>query len=170
MLTPRLLGCLRTRAAAPFGRGSVWLALGLLVCGLLAGCGPETAPVSELAFRTVTLPDGTRIRAELLTSQDQMLRGMQFRDALPEGRGLLFAYARPGNYRYWMYQVRVPLDIIWMDTHRNIVQVVHDCPPCPGPPGECKSYGGDFPAQYVLELNAGSAKKHGLKPGQRLDF
>jgi uncharacterized membrane protein (UPF0127 family) len=35
---------------------------------------------------------------------------------------------------------------------------------------ECPSYGGNFKSKYVLEVNAGIARKNGLKTGDTLDF
>ncbi|HCC57162.1 MAG TPA: ACR family protein, partial [Solibacterales bacterium] len=35
---------------------------------------------------------------------------------------------------------------------------------------DCPSFGGHKPAQYVLELNGGEARKHGLRVGSSLNF
>jgi hypothetical protein len=83
---------------------------------------------------------------------------------------MLFMHSKEGSYAHWMYEVLVPLDMIWMDKDRRIVQLVHKAPPCPGPKDKCLSYGGQYPAIYVLELPAGTAARHGLKPGVQLDF
>jgi uncharacterized membrane protein (UPF0127 family) len=69
-----------------------------------------------------------------------------------------------------MFQVRVALDLIWMDKGKRIVQIVHKAPPCPGPKEKCPSYGGAFPSSFVLEIPAGTAASNGLKPGMVLDF
>jgi uncharacterized membrane protein (UPF0127 family) len=145
--------------------------LGLCLCLLLAACsGERPSSLADLNTRAVTLPSGAVIRAEMMTRPEDLARGMKFRDALAEDRGMIFIYAAEGHYRFWMYEVKVPLDIVWMDRNRKIVQVIHNCPPCPGPESACPVYGGDFPAQYILELAAGSAKKHNLKPGAILQF
>ena len=136
----------------------------------LAACGPETGTVEDLRLHTVTLPNGSQIRAEILTTQDELITGMKHRESLDEDRGLLFVYGKEGYYAFWMYEVKVPLDMIWIDQSRKIVQLVHECPPCPGPREKCPSYGGQVPAQYILEVRAGVAKKQGLKPGMLLSF
>lgn len=118
----------------------------------------------------VRLPNGKTIRAEQLIEPEQLQRGMQFRDELPEDRGLLFYHGKPGYYPYWMYQVRVPLDIIWIDSQKRVVEVVREAKPCPGPQEKCPVYGGGREAQYVLELRAGMAKASGLEPGARIEF
>lgn len=145
--------------------------LAALLCLALAACsGSRPSSLSDLNTTTVRLPGGGQIRAEMMTHPADQARGMKFRDTLPEDRGLLFVHLEEGNYRFWMYEVKVPLDIIWLDRNRKIVQVIHQCPPCPGPESACPVYGGDFPAQYILEVAAGVAKKQNLKPGMTLQF
>lgn len=140
---------------------------------LLAACsgGLETIAPGELTTRLVILPDGTRITAESMRKELDMSRGMMFRESLPEDRGMLFTHGAPGRYSYWMYQVKIPLDIIWMDAKGYVVEILPKVPPCPSKSArECPSYGGKEDAQYVLELAAGVAAKHGLRVGDRLQF
>jgi uncharacterized protein len=144
------------------------------VCVLLlpfcAGCGPATTGVEELRLRTVTLPDGQQIRAEVLVRPDEMARGMMYRDSLPKGRGMLFIHDKPAPYRYWMHDVKIPLDIIFMDEMHKIVEISADTPPCTSDPKDCPTYGGHHFEQFVLELGGGEARRLGLVEGQSLTF
>lgn len=143
------------------------------VCALLslAGCSKSEADrLDEYRTRTVILPDGTQIRAEAMTQQHEMARGMMYRDSLPEGRGMLFIHGSPGKYPYWMFQVKVPLDIVWLDGARRIVEIVADAPPCTTQASQCPNYGGKQNAVVVLELPGGSAKRHGLQVGQTINY
>lgn len=140
---------------------------------LLAACsgGLETIAPGELTTRLVILPDGARITAESMRKELDMSRGMMFRESLQEDRGMLFTHGAPGRYSYWMYQVKIPLDIIWMDAKGYVVEILPKVPPCPSKSArECPSYGGKQDAQYVLELAGGVAAKHGLRLGDRLQF
>jgi hypothetical protein len=84
---------------------------------------------------------------------------------------MLFIHDKPGTYGYWMYQVKIPLDIIWMDRTETIVEISANTPPCPSKSArECPTYGGTKSAQYVLELGGGMASKYGLKAGDTLRF
>lgn len=136
----------------------------------LSGCGRDSADADVLETRTVTLPNGARIRAEVKIRPFDMQRGMMFRDALPQGEGMLFIHAEPGNYPYWMYNVRIPLDIIWLDANRRIVEISADTPPCKTRASECPTYGGKARSQYVLEIGGGEAARYGLKVGDTLVF
>src|ERR1035438_10061753 len=91
---------------------------------------------------------------------------MMFRDSLARGRGMLFIHQTPGLYPYWMYQTRIPLDIVWMDRSHRIVEISPDTPPCKTKASLCARYGGHQTAQFVLELGDGEARRLGLSLGQ----
>jgi uncharacterized protein len=138
---------------------------------LAVSCGEKSAPPDSLNTRTVTLPNGKAMRCEVMIHPGDIMRGMMFRDSQAPDRGMLFIHDKTGKYPYWMYQVRIPLDIIWMDKGRKIVEIAPDTPPCKSASSrECPQYGGNIPAQYVLELAGGAARKEGLKAGDVLQF
>jgi uncharacterized membrane protein (UPF0127 family) len=142
---------------------------GLALCGaLLAGCSNNDAAGSGLT--EVRLPGGQVIRAEVMVQAADLMRGMMFRESLAPDRGMLFVHGKPGRYPYWMYQCLIPLDIIWMDASKRIVEISAETPPCKGDESSCPTYGGNHDAQYVLELAGGMAKKYGLQPGAVIAF
>jgi hypothetical protein len=106
-----------------------------------------------------------------MRSDIELLKGLMFRESLPSGRGMLFIHPEESIFHYWMYQTKIPLDIIWMDHDRRIVEMSLDTPPCTSKSArECANYGGNYKSKYVLEVNAGVAKKNGLTVGQTLVF
>jgi uncharacterized membrane protein (UPF0127 family) len=137
----------------------------------LAGCGDKATTLEDYNTRPVTLPNGKVIKAESLVKPEDMMRGMMFRDSLAADRGMLFFHTQPGKYGYWMYQCKFPLDIIWMDSARKVVEISANTPPCPSKSAkECPTFGGHEEAKYVLELNGGAAAQNGVKVGSILDF
>jgi uncharacterized membrane protein (UPF0127 family) len=126
--------------------------------------------MDELNTTVVTLPGGQEIRAEVKMSPETMRYGMMFRDSLPKGHGMLFIHPKPGSYTYWMHNVRIPLDIIFLDPGRRIVGITVNAPPCPLEPEQCPQFGGNPNTQFVLELAGGESKRLGLKPGDVLRF
>ena len=138
---------------------------------MISACGEKATSAEEFYLTPVKLPDGTVIQAEQMRTPQEMMRGMMFRDELKPGRGMLFSHGSPGKYPYWMYQVKIPLDIIWLDQARRIVEISAHTPPCPkGPASKCPTYGGAADALFVVELASGAAAKHNLKRGDALVF
>jgi len=137
---------------------------------LLCSCGSH-ATIDDLNTRDVTLPNGQIIHAELAIDPEMMARGLMFRDSLAPDHGMLFIHEKPGRWQYYMFQCKIPLDIVWMDNSRRIVEISADTPPCRSKVAtDCPTYGGHEDARYVLELAAGQAKRNGLQVGQEISF
>jgi uncharacterized membrane protein (UPF0127 family) len=84
---------------------------------------------------------------------------------------MLFVHSEDAYHAYWMYQCRIPLDIIWMDHDRKIVEISANTPPCPSKSAkECPSFGGHEKAHYVLELAGGGAALYSLRVGDAVSF
>jgi len=138
---------------------------------LLCACAPKPSEVEGLNITEVTFPNGKTVVAETMLQEIDQMRGMMFRDSLAKDRGMLFVHPAEGDYAYWMYQVRIPLDIIWMDQQRRIVEISANTPPCPSKSAkECPSFGGHEKARYVLELAGGGAAMYGLRAGDLINF
>jgi len=144
----------------------------LLAALLLLTCCGGTKPTSLEDFPTqpVTLPGGRVIRVETMIDNFQLIRGMMFRTYLAPDRGMLFVHPKPEHYTYWMYQTLIPLDIIWLDSKQNIVEIVENAQPCKTQASKCEHYGGKQISAYVLELAGGMARKYGLEIGQRIQW
>ena len=141
------------------------------VCLFLTACDRESpTSLEDFNARSITLPDGTVVKAEVMTHPTDMARGMMFRESFPEGRAMLFIHNTPGRYPYWMYQVKLPLDIVWLDKSRTVVEIVESAPPCQTKSSECAQHGGNRTAMYVVELPAGYGRKHGVLQGATLRF
>lgn len=144
-----------------------------LIAVLMTGCGTGEKPATldDFYTRDLTLPNRKVIKAEVVSKPQDMMRGMMFRDSLAPDRGMLFFHGKAGKYPYWTYQVRIPLDILWLDHNQLIVEISKNTPPCPSTSSsKCPRFGGTRPAQYVLELAGGMADQYNLKTGDKIDF
>lgn len=137
---------------------------------LLAACGPKPATIEDLYTRPVTLTGGQVIEVETMVDTRDLLRGLMFRTSLAPDRGMLFVHQKPGNYSTWMYQHKIPLDILWMDEKHRIVEIVENAPPCPTVASQCPHYGGAKTSQFMLELAAGGVKRYHLAAGQLVQW
>lgn len=136
----------------------------------LAGCGTKPTSLEDFPTRPVTLPGGQVIRAETMIDNIDLIRGLMFRTSLAPDHGMLFVHPQPGTYTYWMYQTLIPLDIVWLDSKHNIVEIVENAQPCKTQASKCTQYGGKQISAYVLEINGGMVKKYGLGLGQTLQW
>jgi len=148
-----------------FFPGLLFAALLLLAC-----CGPPPTTLEDFPTRPVTLPGGKTIRVETMIDNVGLLRGLMFRTHLAPDRGMLFVYPRPDHYYAFMYQVLIPLDIIWMDSDRRIIAMDENAPPCKTQASKCPKYGGKLVEAYALHIAGGMAKKYGLQVGQIIQW
>ena len=126
--------------------------------------------MEDFNTRDLTLANGKIIHVEVMMDATDMLRGMMFRTSLESGRGMLYIHRNPGTYGYWMYQTLIPLDIIWMDSSKRVVEIVDSAPPCKTEASKCPHFGGKETAQYVLEIGSGQAKQNGIRLGDTVTF
>ena len=142
----------------------------LVAAAILAGCGDKSSVQDDLTSIDLTLPGGQVVKAEPMIDPKDMLRGMQFRASLKSDHGMLYFHQQPGQYVYWMLQTIIPLDMIWLDSSHEIVEIVPNAPPCRTTASQCAWYGGHQTAKYILQLGGGMARKYNLQLGQRIQF
>ncbi len=131
----------------------------LLLFPSLFGCAAAGEPWIEIA--------DARYTVEVADDDAERARGLMFRDALPEKQGMFFVHERTQPLAYWMKNTRIPLDILYFDEDLALVSQQRDVPPCSAG-NACPPYPSRVPARYVLELNAGEARRLGLEEGARL--
>ena len=105
---------------------------------------------------------------EVADTFEKQLRGLMFRDSIPDDFGMLFIHNSEEYRSIWMKNCLVSLDIIFLDKNKQIINIFAAVPPCKREP--CKSYISQRPAQYVLELRANRAEELKLKPGDTIFF
>lgn len=142
-------------------RASAYLALGLLVAS--AAVGADAPATTKL-----TLPSGQVVTAELMISAADREMGLMFRDSLPDDRVLLFVFRENSRHSIWMKNCKFPIDIVWLDGEGRVVDLNENVPPCAKDP--CPVYTSFRPGEYVVEMNAGQAKKHKVQGGAVLQF
>jgi uncharacterized membrane protein (UPF0127 family) len=148
-----------------------FLLFAALSLGLAACSASSSDPVIDLTSREIRMPNGKTVIAEVMINPTDITRGMMFRESLQPDHGMLFIYGSPGRYQSWTYQVKIPLDIVWMDKQRRVAEISANTPPCPSKSARaCPNYGGHEDALYVLELGGGMAAKYGVQVGSVLDF
>jgi len=134
----------------------------LLLGSSLCACGAfASGPAVDL--------HGRRFDVEIAADEAARERGLMFRDSMPEDHGMLFTFDDKAERTFWMKNTHIPLDILYFDEKYKLVSMQQRVPPCRDAFGNnCPVYPSNAPAQYVLELNAGTAEKLGVKVGDEL--
>lgn len=109
---------------------------------------------------------GVKIAIKYARTPAEKQRGLCCRNSLPENSGMLFMYHSPGNYRFWMKDTHIPLDMYWISQDKKIVHIEENVQPSSYP----RTFGTNQRAQYILETNAGFAKKHNIQIDDRVKF
>ena len=100
---------------------------------------------------------------EIAESIDEQKMGLMFRETLDLDSGMLFVYETSSVKRFWMKNTKIPLDLFFVNKNGTIVDIKKNFEPCTS--FICPSYHSKAPAKYVIEVNAGFADEHGIKPG-----
>lgn len=105
--------------------------------------------------------------AEVADTPEKRKKGLMFRQELGEDQGMLFVFKEEGIYSFWMKNMRFPLDIIWLDKNKKVVEIYSPALPCRD---VCKDITPSHPARFVLELKAGSVLRHNIREGEYFQF
>jgi uncharacterized membrane protein (UPF0127 family) len=130
-----------------------------------AGSAPPPTPIP---LPQAVFADGFAVDLELAVTADEVASGLMFRPSLPDNRGMLFLFDQPRLPSFWMKNMLIPLDLVFLDEAGVVVDVIADVQPCAAEP--CPNYPPSSPAQAVLEINAGSATAHGIEIGTVIQF
>ncbi len=104
-----------------------------------------------------------------MDSEAQKMRGLMYRESLAWESGMLFIFDVAARYSFWMKNMRISLDIIWIDNGKNIVDITQNVLPCSGPQ-DCESIIPVSEVKYVLEVNAGFSDKNKIRIGDKVEF
>ena len=117
-------------------------------------------------FRKVCLNE-VCLQAEVADSRPRQSIGLMFRESLPDGQAMLFIFEKEDLHSFWMKNMRFPLDIIWINGKKEIVDLKTGVLPCLE---DCESLIPAAEASYVLEVNSGFVLRNGIRIGQRVKF
>jgi uncharacterized membrane protein (UPF0127 family) len=116
----------------------------------------------------MTLPSGKVLQVEVMVNDEDRAMGLMFRPSLASDRGMLFVFNDPAFHGIWMKNCKFPIDILWLDDQRKVVHLAEGVPPCKAEP--CPVYEPLRRARYVVELNAGEARREKALLGATVSF
>jgi len=103
----------------------------------------------------------TEISVEVADTNAERSLGLSGREALLPNSGMLFYFEGPGNYGFWMKDMKFSIDIIWIDENYRVAGIEKNIKPETYP----SVYYPPTPIKYVLEVPAGFADLHQITVG-----
>jgi len=138
----------------------------IAACALLWAFG-TAAPAQAAGEATLEIVSKTGVHAfavALATNNEERERGLMFRKELPEGQGMLFDFERDQPVAFWMHNTYISLDMIFIRSDGRILYIAENTEPMSD---RLIPSGG--PVRAVLEVIAGTARKLGIAPGDRVE-
>jgi uncharacterized membrane protein (UPF0127 family) len=136
----------------------------LLVGAFLLGVTPVLAQGGKFERVEIVTRGGVHVfDVELAVTPEQRSTGLMFRRELPEGRGMLFDFGGEGPIAMWMKNTYISLDMIFIRADGRIARIAENTTPH----SEVTIPSG-APVKAVLEVIAGTVKRLGIAPGDRV--
>jgi uncharacterized membrane protein (UPF0127 family) len=108
----------------------------------------------------------TKLTIQEANTEQAREKGLGGQSCIPANQAMLFTYSRPGYYQFWMKGMKFPIDIIWINSDKKVIQVSSNISPNTFP----ETFASDQPAQYILETKANQAGKLHITRGTSLEF
>jgi uncharacterized protein len=139
-----------------------------LASSLVLAAGSALAQSAEIKFKRSSLVIATGAReikfdVELALNDAERARGLMFRDKLGPYDGMLFDFYQDAPVSFWMKNTLIPLDMVFIAGDGTVKHVHANATPLSTDP-----IPSEFPVRAVLEINGGSAKLLGIKPGDKV--
>ena len=107
------------------------------------------------------------LKCEIAKSLSAKMKGLMHRESLPNDEGMLFLFMFSGHRFFWMKNVKIPLDLIFINKKLEIITIYE------APIEQSifhKIYWSRGFCKYVVECNRGFCKEHGISKGNRIEI
>lgn len=124
---------------------------------------PPKVPIATLRFPEAK--DAVALETEIMSTEEQRNRGLMYRTDMAETHGMIFAFAGDDKHEFWMRNTCLSLDMMFVGQDGFIAGILENVPTMTDDPRTVPCA-----VRYVLETRAGFARRHGVKPGQKIDL
>ena len=116
---------------------------------------------SSLVIRTTEADH--KFTIEIARTPGQMAQGLMYRRRMAADAGMLFLFPVPDRVTMWMKNTYIPLDMLFIDGTGWITGMAERTVPL-----SLEIIRSEKPVSAVLELNAGTVSRLGIRPGDRV--
>jgi len=115
---------------------------------------------------TIVATKTEQITYEAVLTEEKRVKGLSGRESVPINYGMLFVFSEPSLYGFWMKDMLVPIDILWLSDTGVILQIDSQVKPETYP----KVFYPSVPVSLVLEMAGGEANRKGFAVGTTLSL
>ncbi len=139
--------------------------LALVTVAWFFRASPRVASIPKGGSAQITIGDAA-YSIEIAETMASQIQGLSSRDSLAQGHGMLFIFQDSAPRSFWMYQMKFPLDIIWINENK-VIGFAQDVPPPVGGPANFMppTVNSPGPADMVFEVPAGTVANDGIVEG-----
>jgi uncharacterized protein len=105
------------------------------------------------------------VDVEVVSTEAKIERGLMYRQHMPPDDGMLFLLGETKDWKFWMRNTLIPLDMIFIRPDLTIAGIVQNAEP---KTDTLRTVG--EPSAYVLEVNGGWTAAHGVKKDTKVRF
>lgn len=121
----------------------------------------------EIRPRTLVSIGNQVFRSDVASTNAAREKGLSGRQHLGSDEAMLFEFDSDKQWAIWMKDMKIPLDIIWLDSDHKVIHIEKNAKPDAKP---YKEYTPSLPARYVLEIPSGQADKANISVGSTASF
>jgi uncharacterized protein len=137
-----------------------------MAAAIIAFCAFATSSARAASIEPLEIVTKAGVQVfsvELATTGEEKTTGLMYRKELPDGKGMLFDFSPAQEISMWMKNTYISLDMIFIRPDGRILRIAENTEPF-----STKIIPSRGLAKGVLEVIAGTAKKYGIEPGDRV--
>jgi uncharacterized membrane protein (UPF0127 family) len=131
----------------------------------LWSAGADAVEFPKASLVIATAAGDVALNVEVARDAGQRSQGLMYRTAMAPDAGMLFIYEASGPISMWMKNTILSLDMLFIAGDGRITRIVRHTSPMSE-----AVIGSRGAVRAVLELNAGAAKKMGIKTGDHVNL
>ncbi|MEP7124280.1 MAG: DUF192 domain-containing protein [Byssovorax sp.] len=125
---------------------------------------PDTAPKLRAGKVVFSEAKGAPASTVEIAEKDaDRQRGLMYRTKMADDRGMIFTFGEKEDHTFWMHNTCISLDMLFIDDDGMIVGIEESTPTMSD-----STFSVGCLSKYVLELNAGWTRAHGVVAGQKV--
>ncbi len=122
----------------------------------------------SVIIRTATIKN-QRLNLTIASTPTELSRGLAGVTELDWHEGMLFAFPQRNTYRFWMKDMLMPIDIIWI-RDAKVVDIDANIPPPAVGETKLPIYQSSEVVDQVIEVRAGFIDKYGVAVGDEVIY